>query len=142
MCIRDRDRLAGAKRIAGPGCFPTVSTLSLMPAVTSGLIGDDIVIVAAAGTSGAGKALKPHLLGSEVMGQASTYGVGGVHRHTPEIEQNLRTAGASNPTVSFTPVLAPMTRGILATCSASIAEGVDAAQALSLIHISEPTRPY
>ena len=137
-----RDRLVGAKRIAGPGCFPTVSTLSLMPAVTSGLIGDDIVIVAAAGTSGAGKALKPHLLGSEVMGQASAYGVGGVHRHTPEIEQNLRIAGASNPTVSFTPVLAPMTRGILATCSASIAEGVDAAQARAAYEAAYADEPF
>lgn len=124
-----RNKLAGVNRIAGPGCFPTVSTLSLLPAITSGLITDDIVIVAATGTSGAGKALKPHLLGAEAMGQTSAYGVGGVHRHTPEIEQNLRTAGATNPTVSFTPVLAPMSRGILATCSAKITAGVDAQSA-------------
>ncbi len=120
-----RAKLLGAKRIAGPGCFPTVSTLSLMPAVANNLIADDIVIVAAAGTSGAGKALKPHLLGSEVMGNVSAYGVGGVHRHTPEIEQNLRLAGAKNPRISFTPLLVPTPRGILATCSASVAAGVD-----------------
>ncbi len=119
-----RAKLVNAKRIAGPGCFPTVSTLSLMPAVANNLIADDIVIVAAAGTSGAGKALKPHLLGSEVMGNVSAYGVGGVHRHTPEIEQNLRLTGAKNPRVSFTPVLVPTSRGILATCSASVASGV------------------
>ena len=119
-----REALAGVKRIAVPGCFPTVSTLTLLPAVLAGLITADITIVATSGTSGAGKSLKPHLLGSEVIGQASAYGVGGVHRHTPEIEQNFRTAGAKDVVVSFTPVLAPMSRGILAVCSAPIVAGV------------------
>src|SRR3954447_10877256 len=85
-----RTLLEGAKRIAVPGCYPTVSTLALAPAVAAGLVQpDDIVVVAASGTSGAGKAAKAHLLGSEVMGTVSAYGVGGVHRHTPEIVQNL-----------------------------------------------------
>ena len=76
------------------------------------------MIVAASGTSGAGKAPKPHLLGSEVMGSMSPYGVGGGHRHTPEMIQNLSAAAGEPVTVSFTPTLAPMPRGILATCSA------------------------
>ena len=76
-------------------------------------------MVAASGTSGAGKAPKAHLLGSEVMGSASAYGVGGAHRHTPEIVQNLSGAAGGPVTVSFTPVLVPMSRGILATCSAA-----------------------
>ena len=85
-----RALLEGARRIAVPGCYPTVSTLSLAPAVAAGLVqADDLVVVAASGTSGAGKAPKPNLLGSEVMGSASAYGVGGMHRHTPEIVQNL-----------------------------------------------------
>ena len=88
---------------------------------------EDIVVVAASGTSGAGKSLKPHLLGAEVMGSMSPYGVGGVHRHTPEIEQNLSAAAGAEVTVSFTPTLAPMSRGILATCTAKLAEGVDPA---------------
>ncbi|MBW9205997.1 N-acetyl-gamma-glutamyl-phosphate reductase [Mumia sp. zg.B17] len=121
-----RDRLAGARRIAAPGCFPAVTTLSILPAVAESLVEPEVVVVAATGTSGAGRSLKPHLLGSEVMGQASVYGVGGVHRHTPEIEQNLRRAGAADARVSFTPVLAPMSRGILATASAPLAAGVDA----------------
>src|SRR4051812_41848703 len=83
-----RALLAGATRVAVPGCYPTVSTLSLAPAVAAGLVEPDVVVVAASGTSGAGKAAKPHLLGSEVMGSVSAYGVGGVHRHTPEITQN------------------------------------------------------
>ncbi|HEY9334340.1 MAG TPA: Asd/ArgC dimerization domain-containing protein, partial [Kribbella sp.] len=75
--------------------------------------------------SGAGKAPKTHLLGAEVMGSASAYGVGGVHRHTPEIEQNLTPYADQPVSVSFTPVLAPMARGILATCSAPVADGTD-----------------
>ncbi len=80
----------------------------------------ELVVVAASGTSGAGKAAKPHLLGSEVMGNASAYGVGGGHRHTPEITQNLSKASGAPVSVSFTPLLVPMSRGILATCSAPL----------------------
>jgi len=116
-----RDRIAGATRIAVPGCYPTVSTLTIAPAVAAGLVEPDVVVVAASGTSGAGKAAKPHLLGSEVMGNASAYGVGGTHRHTPEISQNLGGLTSAEVRVSFTPVLVPMPRGILATVSAPLA---------------------
>ena len=115
-----RDLLRGARRIAVPGCYPTVSTLTLAPALAAGIIEPDVVVVAASGTSGAGKAAKPHLLGSEVMGNASAYGVGGVHRHTPEIIQNLGGLTEQDVSVSFTPMLVPMSRGILATCSAAL----------------------
>ena len=101
---------------------------ALAPGLAAGVIApEDVVVVAASGTSGAGKGLKPHLLGAEVMGAMSPYGVGGVHRHTPEIEQNLTRAAGAPVTVSFTPTLAPMSRGILATCTARIAPGADAA---------------
>jgi N-acetyl-gamma-glutamyl-phosphate reductase len=76
------------------------------------------------GTSGAGKSLKVNLLASEVMGSASAYAVGGTHRHTPEIAQNLRKAGAAEVSISFTPHLVPMSRGILATTTARIKPGV------------------
>jgi N-acetyl-gamma-glutamyl-phosphate reductase len=118
-----RELLAGATRIAVPGCYPTISTLSVVPAVAARLVEADVVIVAASGTSGAGKAAKAHLLGSEVMGNASAYGVGGVHRHTPEIVQNLSGLIEGTVSVSFTPLLVPMPRGILATASAPLAEG-------------------
>ena len=122
-----RAALAGATRIAVPGCYPTAVSLALAPGLVAGVIQpDDITVVAASGTSGAGKSLKPHLLGAEVMGAMSPYGVGGVHRHTPEIEQNLTAAGAGPVTVSFTPTLAPMPRGILATCTARVAPGATA----------------
>ena len=123
-----REELAGARRIAVPGCYPTSVSLALAPGFAAGLLEpDDVVVVAASGTSGAGKSLKPHLLGSEVMGSMSPYGVGGGHRHTPEIEQNLGLAAGRPVTVSFTPTLAPMSRGILATCTAKLAPGVAAA---------------
>ncbi|MFY1676141.1 N-acetyl-gamma-glutamyl-phosphate reductase [Streptomyces sp. WMMC905] len=121
-----RAALAGAKRVAVPGCFPTAVSLALAPAYAAGLVRPEAVVVASSGTSGAGKALKPGLLGSEVMGSMSPYGVGGVHRHTPEMIQNLSEAAGERVTVSFTPTLAPMSRGILATCSAGATSGVTA----------------
>jgi N-acetyl-gamma-glutamyl-phosphate reductase len=118
-----RDKLAGARAIAVPGCYPTAATLALLPAITHGLTkAQDVVVVAASGPSGAGRSLKPHLLGAELMGSASAYSVGGVHRHIPELLQNFAACGASDPWVSFTPVLVPMSRGILATCTAPLAE--------------------
>jgi N-acetyl-gamma-glutamyl-phosphate reductase len=119
-----RAALAGSRRIAVPGCYPTAVSLALFPAYEEGIAEPEAVIVAASGTSGAGKAVKPHLLGSEVMGNMTPYGVGGGHRHTPEMIQNLSTAAGEPVTVSFTPTLAPMPRGILATCSAKAKPGV------------------
>src|SRR5699024_8790426 len=105
--------------------------LGLQPGVTAGVVdASDIVAVLANGYSGAGKALKPHLLASEGMGTAAPYAVGGTHRHIPEIEQNLRAAGAASVRISFTPTLVPMPRGILATVTAPLvgkAESVRAA---------------
>jgi len=125
-----RAELAKARRIAVPGCYPTTITLALLPALVSGLVtGQDVVTVAASGPSGAGKALKPHLLGAELMGSASAYGVGGGHRHVPEILQNFTRLGAIDPSVSFTPVLVPMSRGILATVTAPLARPVTTAEA-------------
>ena len=124
---KQRGLLTGARRIAVPGCYPTAVSLALAPGLAAGVLApEDIVVVAASGTSGAGKGLKPHLLGSEVMGSMSPYGVGGVHRHTPEIEQNLSRAAGVPVTVSFTPTLAPMARGILATSTARLAPGTEA----------------
>jgi N-acetyl-gamma-glutamyl-phosphate reductase len=128
-----REVLEGARRIAVPGCYPTVATLALAPVVGGGLVDpSDLVVVAASGTSGAGKAAKPHLLGSEVMGSVSAYGVGGVHRHTPEIGQNLGRLTEQQLKVSFTPLLVPMPRGILATCSAPLAAPLTAEEAHAL----------
>ncbi len=121
-----REVLKNTRRIAVPGCYPTVSTLALFPAYAAGLAEPDAVVVAASGTSGAGKAPKTNLLGSEVMGSVGAYSAGGAHRHTPEIIQNLARLAGEDFTVSFTPTLAPMSRGILATCTAKARAGVTA----------------
>ncbi|MGW8330031.1 N-acetyl-gamma-glutamyl-phosphate reductase [Streptomyces sp. NPDC055897] len=121
-----RAELRGATRIAVPGCYPTAVTLALFPAHAAALVEPEAVVVAASGTSGAGRSPAPHLLGAEVMGSMSPYGVGGGHRHTPELVQNLSLAAGEHVTVSFTPTLAPMPRGILATCSARLRPGIAA----------------
>ncbi len=122
-----RERLRDARRIAVPGCYPTVVSLALAPALAAGLVEPDVVVTAVTGASGAGRALKPHLLGSELIGSASAYGLAGAHRHTPEIRQNLSAVAGREVSVSFTPVLAPMSRGILAACTAVLASGVHTA---------------
>jgi N-acetyl-gamma-glutamyl-phosphate reductase len=120
-----REQIRAAARVAVPGCYATAAIVALAPLVAAGLVEpQDIVIVAASGTSGAGRSLRPELLASEVMGAVSAYQAGGTHRHTPEIEQALgeaaAPAGRGGVTVSFTPILAPMPRGILATCTARL----------------------
>jgi N-acetyl-gamma-glutamyl-phosphate reductase len=123
-----RAALAGTRRIAVPGCNVTAVTLGLQPGVAAGLIDPlDLVAVLANGYSGAGKSLKPHLLASEGLGAAQPYAVGGTHRHIPEIEQNLAVAGAAQVSISFTPTLVPMARGILATATARLVPGTDPA---------------
>jgi N-acetyl-gamma-glutamyl-phosphate reductase len=113
-----RERLRGARRIAVPGCYPTAALLALLPAVAEDLVEPAVTVVAVSGTSGAGRAAKTDLLGSEVIGSARAYNIAGAHRHTPEIAQGLRAVTDRDVTVSFTPVLIPTSRGILATCTA------------------------
>ncbi|MCL0121107.1 N-acetyl-gamma-glutamyl-phosphate reductase [Corynebacterium pygosceleis] len=120
----NRETLRGSKRVAVPGCFPTGATLALLPAVAAGVIVPDISIVSVTGVSGGGKKASVGLLGSETMGSLKAYNTAGRHRHTPEIARNLRLHSQSPVTVSFTPVLAPLPRGILTTASAPLLGGV------------------
>jgi N-acetyl-gamma-glutamyl-phosphate reductase len=113
-----RDALKGATRVAVPGCYPTAALLALLPAVAADLVDPNVTVVAVSGTSGAGRAAKVDLLGAEVIGSARAYNIGGKHRHTPEIAQGLSQVTDKPVTVSFTPVLIPTSRGILATCTA------------------------
>lgn len=126
--------IAAADRVAGPGCYATTITLALAPLIAAGVADpDDVVVVAASGTSGAGKGLKPHLLASEVMGGLTPYRVG-AHQHVPEIKQATGARG-----LSFTPVLAPMPRGILATVTAKpIGDARAAREALESAYRDEP----
>lgn len=144
---KQRDHLVGAKRLAVPGCNVTAVTLALAPLLAAEAIDPtDLVAVLANGPSGAGKSAKTHLLASEILGSASPYGVGGVHRHQPEIEQNLNWCLGADPAdgpvrLSFTPTLVPIARGILATISAKLADGVGyeaAHAALTDAYANEP----
>lgn len=126
---KQRERLIGTKRIAAPGCNASTVALALAPGINAGVIEErDLVAVLAVGPSGAGKSLKVNNLASEILGSANPYAVGGVHRHIPEIQQSLRWAGAMSPTISFTPVIVPMSRGILATSTARLVPGTTASQ--------------
>ncbi len=129
-----RDAVAAARRVAAPGCYATAVTLALAPLFAAGVADpDDVVVVAASGTSGAGRGAQPHLLGAEVMGDVSAYKVG-AHQHVPEIKQ---ATGAR--TLSMTPLLAPMPRGILATVTAKpTGDPARAAEVLAAAYADEP----
>jgi N-acetyl-gamma-glutamyl-phosphate reductase len=127
-----RELIAGSERVANTGCYAATITLALAPLIAAGAVSpEDVVVVASSGTSGAGRSAKVNLLGSEVMGDLSPYKVG-AHQHVPEIKQ---ATGATS--LSMTPVLAPMPRGILATVTAKVTGG-DARAALEAAYADEP----
>lgn len=114
-----REAIKSASRIANPGCYATAISLAIAPAIKDGLIdSSDIVVVAASGTTGAGRTSKVDLSASEIMNSLKSYKFGGVHQHTPEIEESLSEISGEKVKLSFTPILAPMPRGILATVTA------------------------
>lgn len=137
-----RAAIATANRVAAPGCYPTAVALGLAPLLAAGLVEPaDLVVVAASGVSGAGRMARTHLLAGEVMGDLTAYGAGGRHQHVPEIVQTLSAAAEGPVTLSFTPVLAPLPRGILATCTARLRDGAgadDLRNALAAAYDPEP----
>ena len=132
---RQRDLLVGAREIAVPGCNATAVSLALAPLVRAGLVdAAQLSAVLPVGYSGAGRAAKQHLMFAEASGSAAPYAVGGSHRHVPEVLQNLRRAtGETGQRLTFTPVLVPMSRGILAVCTAPAAEGTTTADLLGAL---------
>ena len=139
---RQREKIVGVNTLAAPGCNATAVTLALAPLLAANVVSaTDISAVLAVGPSGAGKSLRPDLLGAQLMGSAHPYAVGGSHRHIPEIQQNLKIACGLDTTVSLTPVMVPMSRGILATVSATRVAEIDAAgvhQVLADAYANEP----
>jgi N-acetyl-gamma-glutamyl-phosphate reductase len=137
-----RSAVAASTRVANPGCYATSVVLGLAPLLAAGLIEpSDVVVVGASGTSGAGRKATDALLASTVAGAVSAYRAGGAHQHTPEMEQALSGAAGAAVTLSFTPLLAPMPRGILSTCTARLAAGVGTDQlraALAAAYDGEP----
>jgi len=135
---KQRDKLAGAKRIAVPGCNATAVTLAFAPLIAKNLIEvDDLVSTLSVGTSGAGRAAQ---VNTEPFHSANPYQVGGVHRHIPEITQNLSPLTTGQIQLTFTPVLVPMFRGIIAVNTAKLKNTVskeDIAQAFQDIYETE-----
>ena len=122
-------RLPAPQRVANPGCYATAVALGLAPLLAAGLVEpDDIVVVAASGTTGAGRTPTVNLLASEVMGDVTAYKVAGAHQHLGEMRQALSAVAGTAVSMSFTPMLVPMPRGILATCTATVRAGVGAAE--------------
>lgn len=128
----DRSALAGAARIANPGCYPTASLLCLVPFARAGAIGGPVTIDALSGSSGAGRSAAGHLMLSELGGNVTAYG-STEHRHVPEIERGLADFGGLQTTVSFTPHLVPMPRGLLVTARAPLSGPLDDAAALEIL---------
>ena len=126
-----REAIKKQNKVANPGCYATSISLGIAPAV--GVVdSSDIVVVAASGTTGAGRSAKINLIGSEVMGSLTSYKFGGVHQHTPEIEQALSAVAQKSAKISFTPILAPMPRGILSTITAKLTTSLTTQQAHDL----------
>ena len=113
------EKIEKTDKVANPGCFATAVALALTPLAQFAHL-NDVVVVAASGTSGAGRSAKSNLLASAIMGSMSSYKFGGVHQHTPEIEQCVSQATGKEVRISFTPMLAPMVRGILATITVKL----------------------
>ncbi len=128
LAIGQREAIAKETRVANPGCYATAISLGCAPAVDF-IDVSDIVVVAASGTTGAGRSAKINLIASEVMGSLTSYKFGGVHQHTPEIEQAISGVAGKSAVISFTPILAPMPRGILATITAKLTKSMTTEQA-------------
>ena len=126
-----RNAIKNTSRVANPGCYATSIITGVLPALDA-IDSSDIVVVAASGTTGAGRNAKINLIASEVMGSLTSYKFGGVHQHTPEIEQALGIAADKDVKISFTPILAPMPRGILSTITARLSKNISTEQVHSL----------
>jgi N-acetyl-gamma-glutamyl-phosphate reductase len=123
-----RKKVMQSTRVANPGCYATSIITGVIPALDV-IDSSDIVVVAASGTTGAGRNAKINLIASEVMGSLTSYKFGGVHQHTPEVEQELSVAAGKDVKISFTPILAPMPRGILSTITARLSKTIDSVEA-------------
>ena len=126
-----REKISKSVQVSNPGCYATSIITGLLPALDF-IDVSDVVVVAASGTTGAGRSAKINLIASEVMGSLTSYKFGGVHQHTPEVEQELSNVSGKDVKISFTPILAPMPRGILSTISARLNTNIPTEQVNAL----------
>jgi N-acetyl-gamma-glutamyl-phosphate reductase len=139
----NQSKIRGVRQVANPGCYATAISLSLAPFVSSELVNSEsISVVAASGTSGAGRKPVGSLLSAENMNNISAYKVGGVHQHIPEIEQFLNSLSAKKVSIGFTPILAPMPRGILAVANAELAQGSDLEELRAIFSAFYKNNPF
>ena len=136
-----RPDVSGALRIANPGCYPTATLLALVPFARAGLVTSPVVVDAISGLSGAGRKLQDRLLLAGADSAVAAYGTV-EHRHIGEIERGLRDFGGLDAPVSFTPHLAPMSRGLLATVRAGLVSGLDDAEAADVLHDAYDGEPF
>jgi N-acetyl-gamma-glutamyl-phosphate reductase len=126
-----REKISNSVQVSNPGCYATSIITGLLPALDF-IDVSDVVIVAASGTTGAGRNAKINLIASEVMSSLTSYKFGGIHQHTPEVEQALSSVSGKDVKISFTPILAPMPRGILSTITARLTKGISTEQVNAL----------
>lgn len=136
-----RPRLRKARVVANPGCYPTATLLALAPALRSKLIGDDVIVDAKSGVSGAGHTVDEAYLFGTIDESVRPYGVPR-HRHTPEIAQEAAVLSGGAPRITFTPHLIPMTRGLIASCYATLREGVTVAQVMDAYATAYAAEPF
>jgi N-acetyl-gamma-glutamyl-phosphate reductase len=136
-----RTKLRGARIVANPGCYPTATLLALAPALRAGLIEDDLIVDAKSGVSGAGHTVDEAFLYGTIDESVRPYGVPG-HRHTPEIAQETQVLLGRAPRLTFTPHLVPMTRGLIASCYASLRAGVSASQVADAYRSAYAEEPF
>ena len=133
--------IAKETRVANPGCYATAISLAIAPVIDL-VVAQDLVAVAASGTTGAGRSAKISLIASEVMNSMSSYKFGGVHQHTPEIEECLSKVAKSSVNLSFTPILAPMPRGILATVTSKLNDSISVEKIRQIFESFYQTSPF
>ena len=126
-----REKISNSVQVSNPGCYATSIIAGLLPALDF-IDVSDVVVVAASGTTGAGRSAKINLIASEVMGSLTSYKFGGIHQHTPEVDQALSNVSGKDVKISFTPILAPMPRGILSTITARLTKGISTEQVNAL----------
>ena len=136
-----RDRVRGARVVANPGCYPIATLLALLPALRANLVEDDLIVDAKSGVSGAGHNIDDAYLFGTIDESVRPYGVP-KHRHTPEIAQEVQGMSGRAPRLTFTPHLIPMTRGLIATCYATLREGVNAARVADAYAAAYAEEPF
>lgn len=137
----NRAKLRGARLVANPGCYPTAALLALAPALRAGLIEDDIIVDAKSGVSGAGHTVDDAYLYGTIDESVRPYGVPS-HRHSPEIAQEAGVLSGRQARLTFTPHLIPMTRGLLASCYATLRSGVTSAMVAEAYRAAYAEEPF